>query len=388
MYKKIAIIGFGKEGTSALVFLRKTHRRATIDILDRKRRDHYLAHLADYDLVIKSPGVPWHTPEITQALKKGVKFTTPTALFFERAKGTIIGITGTIGKGTTATLLYRMLKARRKQVFLAGNIGTPMLDILPKLKKSSVIVLELSSFQLERLPYSPPIAIVLEIFPDHLNYHRSMREYINAKAFIGKNQKNNDDIFFFAHSRYAKQIARKSKAKKYGVDVKKFTMFQQSDLRLLGAHNFANATMAATIAYHLGVPPAIIKKAALSFRGNPHRLEFVARKRGIAFYNDSAATIPQATIAAIRSIKQPILLIMGGANKNVSIKSLEQEIARTPNIKAVFANMKLSDAFAAALKKAKKGGAILLSPGAASFDQFRNYKERGNAFKKLVKNLS
>lgn len=388
-HKKIAILGFGKEGKSALRFLKKSrgYKNATIDLLDKKFNNNYLSCLSDYNLIIKSPGIPWHMPEITKALRIGVQFTTPTALFFKQAKGVLIGITGTKGKGTTATLLYRMLKARKKNVYLAGNIGKPMLEILPRLKKNSITILELSSFQLDRLSHSPHIAIILTIFPDHLNYHKNFRDYINAKAYIAKNQTRNDAVFFFTHDRYAKQIAKKNKAKKYPVEINKFTLFRQSDLHLLGSHNFANAAMAASVAYHLGVPLDIIKKVASSFKGNPHRLEFVARKRGILFYNDSAATIPHATIAAIQSIKKPLLLIIGGENKNVDNKPLTEAIAAAPHIKHVFANMKLRDAFAAALKKAKKGDAILLSPGAASFDQFRNYEERGNAFRELVKNL-
>lgn len=244
-----------------------------------------------------------------------------------------------------------MLKARKKNVYLAGNIGTPMLEILHRLKKNSITILELSSFQLARLSYSPHIAVILDIFPDHLNYHRNFREYINAKAFIASGQTPRDHVFFFAHSRHAKQIAQKSKAKKHAVKANKFTLFRQSDLRLLGSHNFANAAMAATIAHHLGVPPGTIKKVASSFKGNPHRLEFVAKKRGITFYNDSAATIPQATIAAIQSLKKPLLLIIGGASKNVDNKPLTEAIAAAPHIKEVFAHMKLRDAFKELVKK-------------------------------------
>lgn len=368
-------------------FLKKSrdYKNAIIDLLDKKFDANYLNRLSDYDLVIKSPGIPWHTLEIIKAIKKGVLFTTPTALFFEKAKGILIGITGTKGKGTTATILYRMLKAQRKYVYVAGNIGTPMLDILPRLQKNSLVVLELSSFQLERLPYSPHVAVVIDIFPDHLNHHRNMREYVNAKTFITKNQTSRDDLFFFAHSRHANQIANKNKAKKHAVDIKKFILFQQNDLRVLGSHNFANAAMAATVARHLGISSDMIKKVALSFRGNPHRLEYVAKKRGILFYNDSASTIPQSTMAAIASFKNPILLIRGGANKNLDEKPLTEALAAASNIKAVFTNMPLRDAFAAAVKKAAKGEIILLSPGAASFDQFYNYEERGNMFKKLVK---
>ena len=194
-------------------------------------------------------------------------------------------------------------------------------------------------------------------------------------------------MFFFAQNVHAKHIAQKSKAKKCAVEVKKFVLFQEHHLRLRGAHNFANAAMAATVARHFRVPERTIKKVALSFKSNPHRLEFVAKKRGILFYNDSAATIPHATIAAIHSIIQPVLLIMGGVSKNVDDKPLKEAIEAAPHIKAVFDGMRLSDAFAAALQKANKGDVILLSPGAASFDQFCNYEERGDAFKKLVKHL-
>lgn len=387
--KKIAILGFGKEGKSALRFLKKSpgFSNATIDLLDKKFDANYLDRLSNYELVVKSPGVPWHLREITKALRNGVQFTTPTDLFFKHAKGKIVGITGTKGKGTTATLLYRMLKACRKNVFLGGNIGKPMLDILPALNRSSLVILELSSFQLERLPYSPHIAVVIDIFPDHLNHHRNIREYVNAKAYIAKNQTLRDHLFFFAESRHAKQIANKSKAEKHAVEIKKFTLFQKNDLRVLGSHNFANAAMAATIARHLDVPLETIKKVALSFKGNPHRLECVAKKRGILFYNDSASTIPQATMAAIESLKKPLLLIIGGATKNVDERPLKKAIAAAPHIKHVFINMKLREAFAHVIQKAKKGDVVLLSPGAASFNEFRNYEERGNAFKELVKKL-
>src|SRR3989344_32137 len=162
----IAILGFGKEGKSALRFLKRTprYKKAKISILDEKRSKTYLGHLNDYDLIIKSPGVPFSLPEVAKARANGVMFTSATALFFDHAKGLLIGVTGTKGKGTTSTLLHRILKQCKKDAYIAGNIGIPMLDILPKLKSTSIAVLELSSFQLQHLLFSPQIAVVLDIF--------------------------------------------------------------------------------------------------------------------------------------------------------------------------------------------------------------------------------
>ncbi|MEK7173941.1 MAG: UDP-N-acetylmuramoyl-L-alanine--D-glutamate ligase [Patescibacteria group bacterium] len=412
---KIAILGFGKEGKSALKFLRAAprYKGAEIVILDQKQGGEYLAHLKDFDLVIKSPGVPFVLPEIAHARKSGTLFTSATALFFDHADGLIIGITGTKGKGTTAVLLYRMLKAAKKDAYLAGNIGRPMLDILPKLKTNSIAVLELSSFQLERLMFSPRVAVVLDVFPDHLDAHASYEEYVAAKKGIVEHQGKHDAVFFFPGNKDAEAIAQHSKGKKIQISPEDFTLFSPEDLKIPGTHNYKNAVMAASVALYMGCPAAVVRKAALLFQGLPFRLQRIRSAGGILFYNDSAATNPHAAAAAIASFTMPTILIMGGRDKGFSYDILPKTLMESSvrHIIAIGENASLIEqacgmtgikvtamqtlnqavqaAWRYALKQQKKNEEwnILFSPGAASFDMFRDYKERGREFNKIVKGL-
>ncbi len=410
---KIAILGFGKEGKSALRFFKRTprYKSAKVDILDEKQNKTYLEHLAAYDLIVKSPGVAFSLPEVAKAYASGILFTSATALFFDHAKGLLIGITGTKGKGTTATLLYRMLRQCNKDVYLAGNIGIPMLDILPKLTKDSTAVLELSSFQLHHLLFSPRIAVVLDIFPDHLDAHESFEEYIEAKGGIVANQKEHDVVFYFSDNKHASDLANQSRAKRIGIQPDAFTLFLPKDLQLVGMHNFRNAVMAASVALYLGCDPGVIKQVARKFMGNPLRLQKVRDAGGILFYNDSASTNPVSTAAAVRAFQTPTILIAGGRDKGFpydALKSVAHWPAlqhavlvgeNAPLLKRAFMNAEITEvdtlekavytAFRYATKKRKKGQTwnIVFSPGAASFDQFKNYKERGKKFNEIVKHL-
>lgn len=410
----IAILGFGKEGKSVFRFLKKSsrYRGAKIAILDQNRDKNYLTCLGDYDLVIKSPGVPYSLPEIVRARASGVLFTSATALFFDHAQGLIIGITGTKGKGTTATLLYRMLRSCKKNVHLAGNIGIPMLDMLPKLNKNSIVVLELSSFQLDHLLFSPRIAVVLDIFPDHLDAHASFDEYVKAKAHIVANQGRADVVFYFPASELASSVAKRSRGKKIAITPERFKLFYKEEMRMLGAHNFKNAVMASSVALYLGCEPLKVRKAALSFSGLPFRLERVHILQDIPFYNDSASTNPPAAAAAIRAFDVPTILIAGGRDKGFSYDALRDAAAwpalryivlvgeNTSKLKEVFSGKAVATAHSLekavnaawryALKKREKDEKwnIVYSPGAASFDMFKNYTERGKAFNRIVKKLT
>ena len=293
---RVAILGFGREGKSLLKFLKKSpkFRGAAIEILDRKLNKNYLKNLGRFDLIFRSPGVPWNLSALEAARKAGVKFSSATALFFENCSAKIIGITGTKGKGTTATLLYKILKAAPrwrsgqagKNVHLVGNIGKPALDILPKLKKSSSVILELSSFQLHDLKISPHIAVILDIFPDHQDSHFSLHEYYEAKSPIAHYQKKTDWVFYIKTNAQAKRIAALSRGKKVAVNPDIFTIFKPGSLLIPGFHNFKNAAMAATIAMKLGVPKPTIVKVVRGFLGMEHRLEFVREASGVRFYND------------------------------------------------------------------------------------------------------
>ena len=333
---KLAILGFGREGKSVLNFLRKskTLRGDEIFILDKNPNikipksvhaitgKNCLKHLRGIDVVFRSPGIPYNLPELQRARKTGVLFSSATKLFFGAISHEsivnshllVIGITGTKGKGTTATILYNILKNAGEDVFLAGNIGIPALDLIPKIEsrvtnrksvvkshKSVFVILELSSFQLQDLEVSPSIAVVTDVFPDHQDSHKNLAEYYNAKTRIARYQKKTDSVFFMANNAMSRQIASKSKGRKIAVDEKTFSLFSEKDLKIRGDHNFKNAAMAATVAKNLGVATRVIVESVKKFAGTEHRLEFVRRIGGVEFYNDSASTNPHTTAAAIRA---------------------------------------------------------------------------------------
>lgn len=432
--KKIAILGFGKEGASTLKFIKKipAYRNAKIAILDQKRDPDYLKHLADFDIVFRSPGVAYKRPEIQQALKKGVRFSSVTKLFFERSRGTIIGVTGSKGKGTTCTLLYEILKNSGRDVMLAGNIGRSPLELLPKIKKETLVILELSSFQLQDLEKSPPIAIVLDIFPEHLDQHKSMNEYVTAKTNICAHQEKNHIVFHFGDNALTKKIATRGHGKKIPLRGNPFGLKK-------------NFVMAAAVAAYLGCSLKTIVETIRKFKGLPHRLELVrtinfppgadrsrtkklkALRRGrirlgrknskLMFYDDSFCTNPGALAAVIDHFERPgasTIIIAGGQGKGLSYAPIGEAAKKSKNlklavligedkerikkaigqsVKTVYAST-LEDAVKKSYNKAKKLltigyslVAIVLAPGAASFDMFRDYKERGEIFQKIVKKL-
>ncbi len=462
---KLAILGFGREGKSVLNFLKRanTFRDNEPWILDKNPSikipkgihsitgKDYLKNLAAFDVVFRSPGTPYNLPEIQRARKAGAIISSATKLFFEvtshlsSANGrlSIIGITGTKGKGTTATILYNILKQAGKDVFLAGNIGAPALELLPKIEsrlishKSKIfVVLELSSFQLQDLEVSPRIAAVTDIFPDHQDSHKGLAEYYGAKTNIARRQKKTDVIFFMAHNAMSRRIASKSKGKKIAVDEKTFSLFSAEILKIKGVHNFKNAAMAATVAKHLGIPARTIIETIKKFPGNEHRLEFVRKIRGVEFYNDSASTNPHTTAAAIAAFQNPtsaikshksrvigpnVILIAGGQDKNLDYAPLSLAIRKNPpklivlmgeNKKKILTAIKkrptnnarqttvvtsaqnLKEAIvksylvASSLAAGHKSSVVLFSPGATSFDLFENYAERGKEFKQIVRGLT
>jgi UDP-N-acetylmuramoylalanine--D-glutamate ligase len=441
---KIAILGFGREGQSLLKFLKKNpvYPDAEIQIRDKKLDKNYLKDLERFDLIFRSPGIPYTLKEITRARQRGAVISSATKLFFEKSRERgvkIIGITGSKGKTTTATLLYRMLRAGGKRVFLAGNIGKSPLDILPQLRKNDWVVLELSSFQLQDMTTSPQIAVILEIFPEHQDIHKSVKEYYAAKAAIARYQNKKDLVFFFKHNPVSRKIAFAGKGKKIGVAEKGFNIFSASDLKTPGKHTFLNAVMAARVAEKLKVKPQTIRRVVKTFRGVEHRLELVRslrlpdsnlkaspkpsakrhfKRRGkiavwerqIKFYNDSASTNPQTTAAAVKAFSTaPLILIAGGYDKGLDYKPLAKALKNSQtqmvilygqNKKKIYQALRpagvptkllpdLKSAVNLAYQAAKKSAAeiVLFSPGAASFDQFKNYADRGRRFKQIVKAL-
>ncbi|MCD6085539.1 UDP-N-acetylmuramoyl-L-alanine--D-glutamate ligase [bacterium] len=410
--KDIGIIGFGKEGKAAARFLKQFSKKITI--LDRDKNkiipknykkvlgSDYLKNLNNFKVLILSPGIFPFKKEFKNF--KG-KILTPTQIFFENFKGKIIGISGTKGKGTVATLIYKVLKNGRYNVSLGGNIGKPLLNFLEKNPK--IVVAELSSFQLQNLKKSPQIAILLDILEDHLDYHQSLNEYFEAKLNLLKFQKR-DDIAIIDKNllRKIKDIKKIGEGKKFFFDLN-FSLIKNFKIKLFGSHNLKNISVVLTLAKILKIKKEILRKTIENFKPLRFHLEPIGEINGIKFINDSASTNPFSTIEAVKSFSTPKVLILGGKEKNINLNPLKKEILKNKSIKNVILfgevsrklfkilkNKKerylvnsLEKAVILAKKLAQKNEIILFSPGFSSLDEFKNSKERGKIFEKLVKTL-
>ena len=423
--KKIAVIGEGIEGISSAKYLKS--KGAKVTILDQKQGSNYLDNLEDYDLVVRSPGIKI---EMLEKYVSRDKITSQTKTFFDICPCPIIGVTGTKGKGTTSTLIYEMLKKDRKDAYLGGNIGNTPFDFFEHLKSSSVVVLELSSFQLLDLHKSPHIAVILMITSEHLDYHPNVLEYISAKRNIIKFQKATDfaiinrdypasnesdvdalgKVFYVSREREVDNgcFARDGKIVIRTKD-REIPVFETKDLLLRGKHNYENVCAAVMAAYLAGVSIKNIQEVLADFAGLPHRLELVGVVNGAEYFNDSFSTTPETAIAAIEAFKEPEILILGGSSKNSNFQELGEVISKKGNIKAIIGigvewvrikpfikskNIILIEGakdmhtiVLAASKIAVSGDVVLLSPACASFDMFKNYKDRGEQFKEEVSRL-
>ena len=310
---KVLILGFAREGQSTSNFLHKKFPHLQIDHADQKDGPNYLTRLSDYPLIIKSPGVSPHKPEIVQAKKSGVIFTSHMQIFFEVCPSqNTIGVTGTKGKSTTASLIYHVLKDHLPTV-LVGNIGKPALDYLDEITPETWITSELSSYQLMDLTISPHIAVLQNIYPDHLDYHQDFEEYKNAKLNITKFQTDNDYLIT--------AIDVPTKARKIIIRPKSV------DSQLLGQHNLYNIQPSIVIGELLGIPRSAILSSIIKFKPLETRLELVATKNGIKFYADTLATIPEATIAAIDALHPRVTtLIAGGHERKQNYSDLAKKI--------------------------------------------------------------
>ena len=296
--KKILILGFGREGRDTFKFLRKLFPKKKIGIADQKFDKNYLKKLDGYDVIIKTPGIPF------KILPKAVlgKITTQTEIFFENPPGTIIGVTGTKGKSTTASFIYQTLKKAGLKAYLIGNIGQPVLSFLKKADSQSVFVYELSAHQLFHLKKSPHIAVLLNIYPEHLDYYRSFKEYAQAKANITKFQTEKDWLIYNIQDPLVKKISRKSKAQK---------------IPIRGKYYELDMAAAKAVAKIFKIPE--LKK----FKFLPHRLEFVGKFKSISFYNDSLSTIPETTMEALDFLGEKVqTLILGGFDRGLNFKKL------------------------------------------------------------------
>jgi len=420
--KKILILGFGREGKDNLFFLRKIFPEKVIGVADQNKKvknkrikkikwhlgKEYLKSLKKYDIIIKSPGI--RNEIILPHLKKGALLSSQTEIFFNCYPGKIIGITGTKGKGTVSSLIFQILKRAKKNAFLGGNIEKPVLKYLFSAKKSDLFVYELSSHQLVNLNKSPSIAVFLNLFPAHLDFFKDFNSYKKAKEHICRWQKKEDYIIYNSKDPIVREIVKKSKAKKIAFDkkLKNFLKFlNPRKIKLKGYFNLLNISAAICVAEIFGIKKEIIKKAIENFKGLPHRLEYVGNFKGIDFYNDSQATVPEATIAAIETFKDDLFtLIAGGYDAGVDYKKLAQKIVKNkikvlilfrPTGEKIAKEIKnkispkiifvenMSDAVKLSFSLTPKNKVCLLSPASPSFGLFKNYKERGESFKKLVK---
>lgn len=394
--KSVLILGYGREGQSTRRFLAAHYPQISIGVTDQKDGKDYLKHIDEYDTVIRSPGIPSRLQELVDYKKNGGWITSATNIFFSgqpAGKGVTIGITGTKGKSTTASLIAHILKQKFSDVRLVGNIGRPMLDYLDNATKETIFVIELSSHQLKDVRYSPHIAVILPIVPEHLDYYASFRVYEQAKANIVRFQTKNDAVIYHPS---VKKIAEMSPGKIV-------PLVKYSSSPLLG--NRENVRAAITTAEYFGLPKKLVLLALQSFLPLPHRLEFVGEYRGIKFYNDSLATIPEATIHALEAFGNKVeTLIAGGFDRGLSYKKLSdymhlrpiktlilfpdtgEKIGRDAVSKKYYVHT-MEEAVKLAYKYTNKGKICLLSPASASFNLFKDYEDRGNQFKEWVKKM-
>lgn len=447
--KKIAIVGFGIEGQSVANFLLNDVQSVTI--FDEKGEERFpedevyafrekgitlnfgeIPDLEFFDIIFRSPGIKPTHPKLVSAKEKGSEIISSTKLFFELCPAKIIGVTGTKGKGTTSTLIYEMLKLADKDVYLGGNIGTPPLSFLNSLDENSIVVLELSSFQLIDLDKSPHIAVVLMTTSEHLDYHSDVYEYIDAKRNILRFQKpedfavvnkdypasNESDIYtdglVYKVSR-EQEVIQGSYIKDDSIFIKMHEreeeVIEVKEIYLPGRHNLENvgaAVLAATIA---GANMKSIVEVLKTFKGLEHRIEFVRMVQGVKYYDDSFSTTPETAIAAIEAFEEPKIMILGGSSKNSDFTELGKVISELTSIKTIIGigeewerikaatyNLQpktqviegcksMEEIVAKCAEIGEIGDVVLLSPACASFDMFNSYKDRGEQFKKEVGGL-
>jgi len=394
---------------------------------------HLDADFTEAEAVVVNPAVPDGSAYLAKARAAAVPLETEINLFVKLCPAAIIlGITGSNGKTTTASLAAHLLEAGPRRVWLGGNIGRSLLEDLDDIGADDIVVLELSSFQLERLEWtgrSPAVSIVLNVQPNHLDRHGTMAAYARAKQPILLNQRSGDVALLNADCEIVSQWGGLGGGRKLFFSVERpvdagawlegdeavwrnggatEALFRRSDLRLRGAHNVGNALAAAAAAVLCGVPAQAIAARLRAFEGLEHRLELVRELDGVSYYNDSKATTTEAAVAALRAFDEPVVLIAGGSDKNLPVSALAREVAKR-RVRAVVllgttaeqlhgAIAKRCDtpicmapdlpaAVRAACELARPGDVVVLSPGTASYDMFANFEERGRDFKRQVGEL-
>ena len=440
--KKIAVLGLGVSNQPIVKLLlefgcdvtgcdRTPREKLDESILELERQgcklrvgEGYLDGL-QADIVFRTPGMHPAHPALEQLRKSGAHVTSEMADFFRLCPCPIIAVTGSDGKTTTTTLISEMLKAAGNTVWLGGNIGTPLLPLVRQMKETDFAVVELSSFQLQDMESSPTRAVITNLAPNHLDVHKDMDEYVDAKRNIYLYQKNTDLLILNADNAITASMRGNGETRffsRQGKDVRVRlengviyrggeAVLETKDIILPGVHNIENY-MTAIAAVEGLVSDDVIRQVAKNFGGVEHRIELVRIKDGVRFYNDSIASSPTRTIAGLRSFPEKVLLIAGGYDKKIPYDVLGPEVcahvkklylggATGPKIRAAVENCPdykpgcpeiydcgdFDGAVYAAVRGAQSGDVVLMSPASASFDQFKNFEVRGNYFKKLIKEL-
>ncbi len=449
--KSIALLGFGREGHSTYRLLRKILPNKEITIIDENNEiidsdilkndpnlqfitgKDYLQYIDDFDLAIKSPGIPSNT--LPKELKR-VHLTSQTDIFLQCYGHQCVGITGTKGKSTTSSLVFHILKNAGVNTLLVGNIGIPPFDCIDDIKPDSLIVMELSSHQLEYISHAPHIAVFLNLFQEHLDHYYTYLEYQSAKFNIGKYQGASDYFIYNQDNETLCQLLENSKVLEtqslafslksgtkaeiridnqiieliYGRRIIKLYDTSQGQ-PLKGHHNLYNIMAASAVCYLSGISTHQISSGIQSFNGLEHRIELVGNYAGITWYNDSIATIPEATIEAIKTLQTVDTVILGGFDRRIEYTILYPFLSASGVSNIIFvgeAGSRMQNEFVVyganninfypatdymqvikiAAEVTQKGKICLLSPAAASYDMFRNFEERGNTYKKNVRELS
>ena len=394
--------------------------------LEGDRKEELLDKLS---LVVMSPGVPTDLPIVNEMREKGLPIWGEIELAYVFGKGDVLAITGTNGKTTTTSLLGEIMKNYAQSSFVVGNIGNPYTSIALQTREDSVIVAEMSSFQLETIQtFRPRVSAILNITPDHLNRHHTMEAYVNAKKNIAKNQTEDDYCILNYEDRLTREFGEEIKANVlyfssqrkleegiyleegniiYNYGGVKETICHVDELQILGTHNHENVMAACAMAAVYGVPVDVIRESVKAFKGVEHRIEYVTEKNGVTYYNDSKGTNPDAAIKGIQAMKRPTVLIGGGYDKGSEytewIESFDGKVKKLILLgdtrekiaadaeKCGFTDYMFVDSFEEAVltaaKIAKEGEAVLLSPACASWDMFPSYEVRGEKFKEIVNSL-
>lgn len=441
--KSVLIVGFGREGNSTYNFIRKHLPEKHITIADKNEISiidpyltiisgvDYLKHLNQYDLIFKTPGVSFKN--LTNSIDCS-KITSQTDLFLQWYGNQTIGVTGTKGKSTTSSLIFHILKEANRDVVFGGNIGIPLFDLIPSINPDTIIVSELSAHQLEFIHKSPHISVLLNLFQEHLDHFNSIENYFNAKWNINKFQ-NQGDLFIFndddltiKHNQnwninttylgfsQTKIIDNGAYIDQNQIIIKsnnniKFRIPIQNLSHLPGNHNLNNIMAAILTCYSFGITLVEIEKHIQSFSGLEHRIEFVGIFDDVHYYNDSISTIPEATISALKALENVKTLILGGFDRGIDYSILYEYLEKNPveniaftgpagermmvewkNHKKSIKNLLFTNNYNQILEfcrfQTPKNGKCLLSPAAASYDQFKNFEERGTFFKNQIKKQS